>query len=166
MEKGASFDRAIRAAYRFLAVRDRSERELRTMLAGKGLEKTETEAVLAKLREQGYLNDASFAERWARNLAVNRLLGNLRIEMSLREKGIPEAPAREAIALARREIGEEEALGRLIEGHLKGRKLSALDEREKRRLFQRLVGRGFPAGLIYGFIKNKQEELRHDDDGE
>ncbi|MBN1614825.1 MAG: RecX family transcriptional regulator [Deltaproteobacteria bacterium] len=166
MEQGGSLDRALRAAYRFLAVRDRSERELRTMLAGKGFGKAERETVLAKLREQGYLDDASFAGKWARNLAVNRLLGNLRIEMSLREKGIAENAAREAVARARRELGEEEAIGRLIEGWMKGRKLSALDEREKRRFFQRLAARGFPAGLIYGLIKNRQGELRHDDDGE
>jgi regulatory protein len=166
MEQGTPFDRALRQAYRLLAVRDRSERELRTKLTGKGFEKIETEAVLAKLREQGYLNDASFAGQWAWNLAVNRLQGDLRIELSLRDKGISEALAREALARARREIGEEEALGRLIEGYLKGRKLSALDEKEKRRLMQRLMGRGFPAGLIYGVIKKRQEESRHDDDGE
>jgi len=166
MEKGSPCDRALRQAYRLLAVRARSERELRTKLAGKGFEKPETEAVLAKLREQGYLDDASFAGQWARNLAVNRLQGDLRIELSLREKGVPEALARQALALARQEIGEGEAVRRLIAGYLAGRKLSALDDKDKRRLMQRLAGKGFPAGLIYGFIKNRQEESRHDDDGE
>ncbi len=46
------------------------------------------EEVLEKLRELKYLDDESFARQWARNLAVNKLWGNKKIILSLREKGI------------------------------------------------------------------------------
>jgi len=39
--------------------------------------------VIARLIELKYLDDESFTSQWVQNLAVNRLYGNRRIEVSL-----------------------------------------------------------------------------------
>ena len=85
--------------------------------------------VVEKCRELGYLNDGEFARQRARELAVNRLLGDRRIVLDLREKGIPEALSRQAIAEVRGEIGEEEAVERLLRRKGRG-KAARRDGRE------------------------------------
>ncbi len=95
------------------------------------------------------MDDESFAKQWTRNLAVNRLYGNRKIEMSLLEKGIGRKIIEQAIPLVRKEISEKEAINILIEKKFKGRKVVELGEKERRRLAQNLMGRGFPAVLVF-----------------
>ena len=53
-----------------------------------------------------------------------------------------------AVEEARREISEEEAIAFLIKKKASRKKLDILDLKVKKRIFQSLMGRGFPAGLI------------------
>ena len=75
-------------AYRLLSLRPHSEKELEKKLWEKGFSAAVVKETLEKLRELKYLNDASFAGQWARNLAVNKLWGNKKIVLNLREKGV------------------------------------------------------------------------------
>ena len=102
-------EKAEKKAFRLLALRAHSEKELRAKLHEGGFAEGVIAGVIEKCRELGYLNDGEFARQRARELAVNRLLGDRRIVLDLREKGIPEALSRQAIAEVRGEIGEEEA---------------------------------------------------------
>jgi regulatory protein len=157
--------RAEEKAYRLLARRAHSERELRTKLAGSGFSETVIQQVIDRCRELGYLDDAAYARQRARDLVVNRLAGDRRIAFDLRDRGIPEELCREAIAEARGELSQGEALDRLL-GRQAGEEGAGMDAREKARWIRRLLGRGFPAGLIYEKLKGGQEEGFHDDDGE
>jgi regulatory protein len=155
-------DKATPYAYRLLAVRPLSEKEFRTKLKDKGFSSAIVEAAAARFRELGYLNDESVARQWARSLAVNRLWGNRRIEMSLREKGIARELIADAISLAREEITEREAAVQLLVKKGKGEKVHPEDSREKRRLMQSLMGKGFPPGLIFEILSLSGEEEVHD----
>ena len=88
MKEAPLHEKAKQRAFRLLAMRARSEKELRSKLREKGFDESVVEAVASRLRELNYLNDESFAREWARNLAVNKLFGNRRIEASLMEKGV------------------------------------------------------------------------------
>ncbi|MEA1935845.1 MAG: regulatory protein RecX [Thermodesulfobacteriota bacterium] len=147
--KNRTLEKAEQRAFRLLSVRGRSIKELRTRLKEKGFEEPVVEEVIARLIELKYLDDESFASQWARNLAVNRLYGNRRIEVSLSEKGIDRKLILQSIDEVREEISEKQAINRLIEKKVKGKKVIELNEKEKRRLAQNLMGRGFPAGLIF-----------------
>ena len=103
-------EKAEKKAFRLLTLRAHSEKELRAKLDERGFAEDVVAGVLEKCRELGYLNDGEFARQRARELAVNRLLGDRRIVLDLREKGIPEALSRQAIEEVRGEIGEEKAL--------------------------------------------------------
>lgn len=157
--------RAEEKAYRLLARRAHSERELRTKLEACGFSEAVIRQVIDRCRELGYLDDAAYARQRARDLAVNRLAGDRRIAFDLRERGIPEELCREAIAEARAELGEGEALDRLL-GRRTGEEAAGMEAREKARWIRRLLGRGFPTGLIYEKLKGSEEEGFHGDDGE
>ena len=158
--------KAEQRAYRLLALRACSEKELQTKLRGGGFAETVVEAVIEKCRELGYLNDGNYARQRARDLAVNRLAGDRRIAFDLRERGISEELSREAIAEVRGELSQEEAVDRILGKYSKESAISGMDVREKAKWMRRLLGKGFPTGLIYRKIKGMEEEGVHDDEGE
>jgi regulatory protein len=135
-------------AYRFLSLRPRSAREVEKKLREKGFPALVIKEALEKLHDLKYLNDSSFASQWARNLAVNKLCGNRKIIASLKEKGVAANLIDQAIEEVRREMPEEEAVALLIRKKLAGKKDGLKDIKEKKKIFQSLLGRGFPAGLI------------------
>ena len=158
MEENLLHEKAKQRAVRLLAARARSEKELRSQLKERGFDESVVGTVTARLLELKYLDDESFARQWARNLAVNRLLGNRRIEASLREKGIQRALIEQVMTEVREEFSEREAIRALI--RKKERKSTiTMDYREKGRIARSLMGKGFPPDLIFDMIKTPKEEI-------
>jgi len=135
---------------------------MESRLRDKGFDESVVGKVIEKLSGLRYLDDDAFAQEWARDLAVNRLYGDRRIERSLGEKGIPREIIRRAIAEVRKEFPEEEALAALLK-KVENRPVAELDRKEKNRLARSLMGKGLPAGKIFEVLRNKEEEI---DDGE
>jgi len=108
------FEKAQQKALRLLSLRSRSKKEMESRLRDKGFDESVVGKVIEKLSGLRYLDDDAFAQEWARDLAVNRLYGDRRIERSLGEKGIPREIIRRAIAEVRKEFPEEEALAALL----------------------------------------------------
>jgi len=159
-------EKAEQKAYRLLALRAHSEKELREKLLRGRFAATLVAAVIEKCRALGYLDDGAFARQRARELAVNRLAGDRRIAFDLGERGISEALCREAIAAARREISEEAAAERLLRKKAGSAAVAGMDRREKMRLARGLMGKGFPAGLVIRTLKGTEEEAVHGNEGE
>jgi regulatory protein len=139
-------------------MRPHSEKELEKKLREKGFPAVVIKEALEKLHDLKYLNDESFAIGWARDLAVNKLRGNRKIIASLREKGVASQLIDDAIAAARLEISEEEAIAVLVRKKAAKKKPTAFDIKEKQRIFQSLMGRGFPPGLILNKLGKAVEE--------
>lgn len=158
--------RAEKRAYRLLTLRAHSEKELQTKLRGGGFAEPVVDGVIEKCRALGYLNDGNYARQRARDLAVNRLAGDRRIAFDLRERGISEELSRQAIAEVRGELSEGEAIDRFLSKNIKGMAISVMGDREKARWVRRLMGKGFPTGLIFRKLNRTEEEGVHDDDGE
>ena len=152
-------------AYRLLAMRPHSEKELENKLREKGFPAVVIKETLEKLYDLKYLNDASFAGQWARNLAVNKLWGNRKIIASLQEKGIAAQLIDDAIVAARIEIAEEEAISVLVKKKAAKKNPPAFDIKEKHKLFQSLMGRGFPPGLILNKLGKAAEEEFNGENG-
>lgn len=159
-------DHARQKAYRLLALRPHSSKEIERKLRAKGFSATIIKEALEKLHDLKYLDDVSFASQWARHLAVNKLWGNKKIINGLQAKGIPADEITDAIAVARAEMPEEEAVGLLIKKKAAGKKSGRDDIKEKKRIFQSLLGRGFPAGLILAKLGKIPEEDLHGEDGQ
>ena len=161
--KVLDLEAAKQKAFRLLSLRPHSEKELAKKLREKGFPAVVIKETLEKLHDLKYLNDASFASQWARNLVVNKLWGNKKITSSLREKGLTADLIDSSIEQAREELPEEEAIEIIIKKKAAKRKTSALDFKEKRKIFQSLMGRGFPPGLILNKLGRMKKE---DIDGE
>jgi len=153
-------------AYRLLSLRPHSEKELEKKLREKGFPAAVVKEALEKLHDLKYLDDASFAVQWARNLAVNKLWGDKKIFVNLREKGVAAELISAAVEEARREISEEKALAFLIKKKASGKKLNILNLKEKKRIFQSLMGRCFPPGLILKKLGKTAEEEINAENGE
>jgi regulatory protein len=159
-------EKAEKSAFRLLTLRAHSEKELRAKLRERGFAEDVVAGVVEKCRGLGYLNDGEFARQRARELAVNRLLGDRRIVLDLREKGIAEALSRQAIAEVRGEMDEEKAVEAILRRKGRAQTLEAMDEKGKARLARSLLGKGFPTGLIFRKLQKAEEEEFHGDDGE
>jgi regulatory protein len=81
------FYRTQNAALHFLGYRPRSESEVRVRLTRRGFAKTEIDAVLVKLREQGLVDDAGFAGFWTENRREFSPRSRFLTRLELRRKG-------------------------------------------------------------------------------
>ncbi|MCH7573641.1 MAG: RecX family transcriptional regulator [Candidatus Marinimicrobia bacterium] len=76
------------AAFRLLAVRARSRRELRERLKQKGFDAELIDATLDDLQEKGYQSDEDFARQYAGEKWRNAKWGPSRLRAALASKGI------------------------------------------------------------------------------
>lgn len=159
MADDSEYEKGLQKAFRLLAARARSEKELRARLKEKKFDQQVVDSIIARLYELNYMDDAAFARQWARRLAVDKLSGNRRIEVSLQDKGVDRATCEQVLAEIRQEVPEREAIRRIIRKKLKGEKLQRKDVRAKRSMAQHLLVRGFTPDLIYEMIREAEEGI-------
>src|SRR5271166_4363590 len=97
-------------------------------------------AALARLKEHGYLDDAAFAEAYARLRQENEKLGVRRVRQDLQQKCVGKELIAETLE-ARYGHTDEEALAR---EHLARKRIGKpQNEKETARVMRRLVAAGF-----------------------
>jgi regulatory protein len=107
-------------------------------------------AVIARLKEYGYLDDAAFAETYTRLRQENEKLGSRSVRRKLAQKGVPTQVADQAVT-ARYSDTDEEALARK---HLEQKRIARpTSEKETARVMRRLVAAGFSTGVIYKILR-------------
>ena len=139
-----TFDRAIK----LISAKSRSIAELRErLLESRTASKADVEAVIARLKEYGYLDDEKFAFSYASLKVKQRPIGRRRLERDLKFKKVEGAVADEALELVYAETSEEELIDRAIEKRirLRGRPSNRL---ESKSLFDYLLRQGFPFELV------------------
>jgi len=107
-------------------------------------------SVLKRLTENGYLNDAVFAETYTRLRKENEKFGQRRVQLDLRNKGVPTNLIASTVGSAYAET-DEEALARQHLEHKRIRKPQ--NEKETARVMRRLVAAGFSTGVIYKILR-------------
>jgi regulatory protein len=138
---------AYQRALRRLARRDHSVAELRRALLDRGHEPDEVEAALERLRRERYLDDAGFAERFARSRMAHQGHGRLRVRQDLRLRGVDRRASEAGIAGALLEVDEQALVDGLARRYW--RRHSAVEPaRRLPRLWAFLVRRGFAPGLV------------------
>jgi regulatory protein len=150
LNEAALYDYAVKALGRHM----RTEAELRRLMAARVEPGANGEAivraVLARLKQHGYLNDRSYAETYARLRQQNEKLGALRVRNDLRQKGVRSDVVEEAVQ-ARYAETSEEALAR---AHLERKRIQKPgNEKEAARVMRRLVAAGFSTGTIYKILR-------------
>jgi regulatory protein len=108
------------------------------------------DAVVVRLKGYGYLNDAAFAETYARLRHENQKLGQRRVRQDLQQKGVGAELIAETLE-ARYGQTNEEALAR---EHLERKRIRKPEnEKEAARVIRRLVNAGFSTGVIYKILR-------------
>lgn len=82
------FHRCLSAALHYLSYRPRSESELRERLGQRNFDADTINAVLARLKEQGLVDDASFSEFWRDNRQSFSPRSQWLTRLELRQKGV------------------------------------------------------------------------------
>jgi regulatory protein len=107
-------------------------------------------AVLNRLTENGYLNDAAFAETYTRLRKENEKFGQRRVQQDLRHKGAPANLITSTIDAAYAQTNEET----LARQHLERKRIrKPQNEKETARVMRRLVGAGFSTTVIYKILR-------------
>jgi regulatory protein len=138
---------AYQRAIRRLARRDHSVAELRQALLERDHDPAEVEAALERLRRERYLDDAGFAERFARSRMAHQGLGRLRVRQGLRQRGVDRGTIDAGIAGALREVDERELLDGLARRYWR-QHAGVEPARRLPRLWSFLLRRGFAPGLV------------------
>ena len=145
------------SAFRYLAGRAHSEKELRDKLLRKGFERARVDEVLAELRRHRFVDDAAFAVQYARNRLLHKPVGAKRLRQELRQKGVPEELAEAALSAAYKERPEEDLARELLRKQVdKNQDLPPLQR--KKRLSEFLLRRGFEWELVRDLVEEAVRE--------
>ena len=153
-----TFERAIK----LLTARPRSVGELRErLLKLKDTNEEVVEAVIARLREYGYLNDERFAFSYASYKVKQKPVGRRRLERDLKFKKVDSGVANEALDMVFCETPEEQLIDEAIAKRLRirGKPKTRL---EAKSLFDHLLRQGFDFELV----REKIRSLTTDDTDE
>jgi len=154
LARSDNFHRCLNAATHYLSYRPRSEFELRERLQQRGFDGDSVEAVLAKLKEQGLVDDMAFAQFWKDNRESFSPRSQWLTKLELRQKGI----ANNIIDQIAATIDDGESAYRAALS--KARSLSPSDYPSfRRRLGDYLKRRGFGYGVINQTIERLWPEL-------
>jgi regulatory protein len=146
-------ERTFQRAAKLLAAKPRSVAELRERLLEKQwTDEATVDAVLAKLREYGYLDDGRFAFGYASYRVRQKPLGRQRLARDLQMKKVSKETADEALDLVFEETPEEQLVDRAIEKRtrLRGRPRTRA---EVKSLFDHLLRQGFSYDLVASKVR-------------
>ncbi len=155
--KRAPLDEAslLEYAVKSLGSRMKSERDLRRLM----LQRAEpgedglraSDAVLAKLKELGYLSDERFAADYTRLRQENEKFGRRRVQQGLMQKGVASATVNEAVGKAYDGV-DEIALARQYVERKRMRKPEG--DKEVARAMRRLVAAGFSTRAVWAVLRS------------
>ena len=144
-----TYEQVKEKALRLLEFRAHAEGELFQKLRRQGASEEHIQEVLSFCKEYGFINDADFAMRKARDLYNIKKYGKHRIIQELRAKGISSALVDEAVS----QIDfDENSLKPMIEKKLKG----DFDKKNIDKCIRYFIYRGYD----FGEIKQCIEELK------
>lgn len=161
------------AALRLLSYRARSKQEVRRRLYHKGFEARVVEPCVARLVEEGLLDDREFAAAYARDTVRLRPRGRLGMTRELRAKGVDPAVAERAVesVMHEEEVSEPELAREVAEKWVRRQRADVVRallapppdperERVRRRLYDHLRRRGFGGDAVRAALLEAEERAR------
>jgi regulatory protein len=151
-------------AVRALGGRAHSTGELREKLRRRAERAEDVDAVLAKLKELGYLDDKRFAESYAAARLENQGLGKMRVLRDLRQRRIAPQLAEQVTEKTYQETDESKLIEDFLKRKYRGKKLGEFlgEEKNLAGAYRRLRYAGFSAGASIRVLKRyarQAEEL-------
>lgn len=166
-------------ALRALGGRAQSTGELREKLRRRAQSQKDIDAVLARLKDAGYLNDRRFAENYAAARLENQGFGKMRVLRDLRQHRVAPQLAEKVTDETFRDSNETDLIEQFLERKYRGKALPSFlaEEKNLAAAFRRLRYAGFSSGASIRVLKryasqadelesleNSEDELSHEDD--
>ena len=136
-----------------LSARELSEAQLRTRLKRKELEAGEIDEAITRLKADRTLNDRRVALAIARMESAIRHRGRSRVLQKIRQAGIDDDTAQDAVREVFEEVDEGELLARAFDRRLRGKSVRDLDDKGRARIIRGLVAQGFRFEAILKRLK-------------
>ncbi|MFL6215842.1 MAG: regulatory protein RecX [Blastocatellia bacterium] len=157
-------ERIFQRALNVLAARPRSEAQLRERLLAKEWATVElVDQCIARLKELGYVNDATFAESYANYRMAARPVGRQRLARELAQKRVARQTIDRALDEAFEETSEETLIERALAKRLRAHGRPT-DRQSAKRLFDHLMRLGFGYDLIVRKLRELQAEVEENDE--
>ena len=137
-EKNTAFDKALT----HISATQKTEKQIRDFLSGKGYLPAVVEYVLEKMRSYRFLDDEAYAKAYVES--VSKRKGGRLIRMELRGKGVSD----EEIDVALEELGEEQEVAVATEILKKYMRNKENDVETLRKAFRYLMGKGFSYEVV------------------
>lgn len=137
------FAKYLNLSYRYITLRNRSEKEVRDYLIRKKAEPELIEQVITRLKEQKFLNDETFARSWVLSRARFRPKGKMVLKMELQQKGVAKEIIEQVLSEEREDVPDELSQAtQLIE-----KRVTKLKDKTRQEIYQKVGGflarRGF-----------------------
>lgn len=113
------------------------------------------EAVTARLKEQRYLNDTTYASSYSTYRRDTEKFGRLRVVQDLKAKGVHPDVIDRAVGETYSEVDEQKLVREFAE---RKRLKPPQDQKETTRIFRRMVRAGFSTRVIVGLLRNWKVE--------
>ena len=142
------YDVAVRALMR----RAHSVHEMKKKLERHSDNELLVQLVMARLKENGLIDDARYAKQFARQRTESRKQGKFRIARDLRGRGIPDRHIDAALEEAAKSTDEGAMVRQRIERKLRSY-LGELDEKKLATIYRSLLRAGFSADVVRRELK-------------
>jgi regulatory protein len=141
------------AAINGLARRAYSIHEMRVYLERRAEDKKSVGAVMDRLKQHKYLDDARYARQFVRLRSELRKQGKFRIARDLRARGVPDRHIDAALAERAADTDEAATVRARLARRLKSLR-GPLDERKKASLYRSLLRAGFSSDTIHRELRS------------
>ena len=153
---GNDHSRALERALKSIGVRERTEAEVEAFLERRGFDGDVIADVVRALREEGLVDDAGYARRFADDRRLLDRWGNERIARDLERRGIE----RELVDQALAGHGRDDELEVAVELLDRRFPLPFDGDRERDKAWRMLVRRGYEPELAYSAVRRHEQGLR------
>jgi regulatory protein len=154
LDPEARLQHALDLAYRYLGHRDRTAVEVRRHLESKRVEPATIDAALAELGDQGYVDDARYARRFAEDRRTLDAWGADRIERKLLQAGVEP----ELVAAALADQDDQGELGAAVSLLRRRFREAPSSDRDRERALGVLVRKGYDLDVAYDAVRAFERE--------
>ncbi|MBZ5631907.1 MAG: recombination regulator RecX [Acidobacteriia bacterium] len=153
-------------AARALSARAYTVSELKTRLKKRAARMEDVDAVLARLKQAGVVNDRRFAGSFAEWRRENQGMGKTRVLRDLMARRVAPAVAKEAVDAAFEGVDETAMIEAFLKRKYRGKDLGALlqEQKELASAFRKLRGAGFSTGNSIRVLKRYAAEAERLED--
>jgi len=145
------------AAIKILMRRAHSVHEMKKALIRRTADEDLIQKVLARLKQNGYIDDARYAKQFARQRTEGRKQGKFRVARALRARGVPDRHIEAALEEAAQNTDEAAVVRQRIERKLRASR-GEIDDRKLASLYRSLLRSGFSADVIRRELKSLTRE--------